>query len=27
VDDPAASNSFAEGPRLYDDLGAYERQP
>jgi parallel beta-helix repeat protein len=27
VDDPAASNAFAEGPRRYDDLGAYERQP
>ncbi|MDX3005124.1 right-handed parallel beta-helix repeat-containing protein [Kribbella solani] len=27
VDDPAVSNAFAEGPRLYDDLGAYEYQP
>jgi parallel beta-helix repeat protein len=27
VDDPAISNSQAEGPRLYDDLGAYEYQP
>ncbi|MDX6241923.1 MAG: hypothetical protein QOG10_6750, partial [Kribbellaceae bacterium] len=27
VDDPAASNAQAEGPRRYDDLGAYERQP
>ena len=27
VDDPASSNSFAEGPRRYDDLGAYEYQP
>jgi hypothetical protein len=27
VDDPAADNSQAEGPRRYDDLGAYERQP
>jgi len=27
VDDPATSNAFAEGPRRYDDLGAYEFQP
>ncbi|WP_331529226.1 PKD domain-containing protein [Nocardioides sp.] len=27
VDDPDADNSNAEGPRLYDDLGAYEYQP
>ena len=27
VDDPATSNAFAEGPRRYDDLGAYEYQP
>ncbi|HZX04999.1 right-handed parallel beta-helix repeat-containing protein, partial [Kribbella sp.] len=27
VDDPATPNTFAEGPRLYDDLGAYEYQP
>ena len=27
VDDPAASNAFASGPRAYDDLGAYEFQP
>ncbi|HEY3003487.1 MAG TPA: right-handed parallel beta-helix repeat-containing protein [Kribbellaceae bacterium] len=27
VDDPATDNSFAEGPRRYDDLGAYEYQP
>jgi hypothetical protein len=27
VDDPATSNAFAEGPRTYDDLGAYEYQP
>jgi parallel beta-helix repeat protein len=27
VDDPNASNAFAEGPRRYDDLGAYEFQP
>ncbi|HEY4569455.1 MAG TPA: right-handed parallel beta-helix repeat-containing protein [Kribbella sp.] len=27
VDDPATSNAFAEGPRPYDDLGAYEYQP
>jgi PKD repeat protein len=26
VDDPATPNSQAEGPRLYDDLGAYEFQ-
>ena len=27
VDDPATPNTKAEGPRLYDDLGAYEFQP
>ncbi|MBP2355556.1 parallel beta-helix repeat protein [Kribbella aluminosa] len=27
VDDPATPNTFAEGPRPYDDLGAYEYQP
>ncbi|HEY3557746.1 MAG TPA: right-handed parallel beta-helix repeat-containing protein [Kribbella sp.] len=27
VDDPATGNAFAEGPRRYDDLGAYEHQP
>jgi parallel beta-helix repeat protein len=27
VRDPSADNSHAEGPRLYDDLGAYEFQP
>ncbi|HET8593793.1 MAG TPA: right-handed parallel beta-helix repeat-containing protein [Intrasporangium sp.] len=27
VDDPNVANTFAEGPRLYDDLGAYEFQP
>ncbi len=27
VDDPATANTFASGPRLYDDLGAYEFQP
>ena len=27
VDDPSMPNSGAEGPRLYDDLGAYEFQP
>jgi parallel beta-helix repeat protein len=27
VDDPAIANTFAEGPRRYDDLGAYEYQP
>jgi parallel beta-helix repeat protein len=27
VRDPSADNSFAAGPRLYDDLGAYEFQP
>ncbi|HET6739950.1 MAG TPA: right-handed parallel beta-helix repeat-containing protein [Kribbella sp.] len=27
VDDPAAADTFAEGPRRYDDLGAYEYQP
>ncbi|GAA1563931.1 right-handed parallel beta-helix repeat-containing protein [Kribbella karoonensis] len=27
VDDPAATDTFAEGPRRYDDLGAYEFQP
>ncbi|TDW95452.1 parallel beta-helix repeat protein [Kribbella pratensis] len=27
ADDPATSNAFAEGPRQYDDLGAYEYQP
>jgi len=27
VDDPATSNTFAEGPRRYDDLGAYEFRP
>ncbi|MGN6781702.1 MAG: PKD domain-containing protein, partial [Marmoricola sp.] len=27
VDDPATPNTAAEGPRLYDDLGAYEYQP
>jgi parallel beta-helix repeat protein len=27
VDDPATPNDNAEGPRLYDDLGAYEFQP
>jgi len=27
VDDPATANPFAEGPRRYDDLGAYEYQP
>ncbi len=26
VDDPGAPNTFAEGPRRYDDLGAYEFQ-
>ncbi len=26
VDDPATPNTQAEGPRLYDDLGAYELQ-
>jgi parallel beta-helix repeat protein len=27
ADDPATANTFAEGPRRYDDLGAYEYQP
>jgi len=27
ADDPATANTFASGPRLYDDLGAYEFQP
>jgi PKD repeat protein len=27
VDDPTIANTQAEGPRLYDDLGAYEFQP
>jgi parallel beta-helix repeat protein len=27
ADDPATANTNAEGPRLYDDLGAYEYQP
>lgn len=27
VDDPNVPNTYAEGPRLYDDLGAYEFQP
>jgi len=27
VDDPAVSNQWASGPRLYDDLGAYEFTP
>src|SRR3954452_21995950 len=27
VDDPNTDNSHASGPRLYDDLGAYEYQP
>ncbi len=27
VDDPATPDTQAEGPRLYDDLGAYEFQP
>jgi Right handed beta helix region len=27
VDAPAASNAYAQGPRRYDDLGAYEYQP
>jgi parallel beta-helix repeat protein len=27
VRDPAVDNSLASGPRLYDDLGAYEYQP
>ncbi|HWD81573.1 MAG TPA: right-handed parallel beta-helix repeat-containing protein [Kribbella sp.] len=27
VDDPATANTFAEGPRRYDDLGAYEYRP
>jgi parallel beta-helix repeat protein len=27
TDDPATPNTQAEGPRLYDDLGAYELQP
>ncbi len=27
VDDPATPNTKAEGPRLYDDLGAYEFRP
>ncbi len=27
ADDPATANSYASGPRLYDDLGAYEFQP
>ncbi|TDU84149.1 PKD repeat protein [Kribbella voronezhensis] len=27
VRDPSANNSQASGPRLYDDLGAYEYQP
>ena len=26
VDDPATANTFASGPRTYDDLGAYELQ-
>ena len=26
-DDPATPNTFARGPRAYDDLGAYEFQP
>jgi parallel beta-helix repeat protein len=26
-DDPATANTFAEGPRRYDDLGAYEFRP
>ncbi len=26
VDDPGTPNTFAEGPRLYDDIGAYEFQ-
>ncbi|MDX6324991.1 MAG: hypothetical protein QOK15_1345, partial [Nocardioidaceae bacterium] len=27
VDDPSTPNTYAEGPRSYDDLGAYELQP
>jgi parallel beta-helix repeat protein len=27
VDDPLTGNAWAEGPRAYDDLGAYEYQP
>jgi parallel beta-helix repeat protein len=27
ADDPATPNTFASGPRAYDDLGAYEFQP
>ena len=27
TDDPGTPNTFASGPRLYDDLGAYEFQP
>ncbi|MFY9913412.1 MAG: PKD domain-containing protein [Nocardioidaceae bacterium] len=27
VDDPSTPNTYATGPRLYDDLGAYEFQP
>jgi PKD repeat protein len=27
VEDPATSDTHAEGPRLFDDLGAYEFQP
>ncbi len=27
VDDPSTPNTYAQGPRLYDDLGAYEYQP
>lgn len=27
VDDPSVPNTYAQGPRLYDDLGAYEFQP
>jgi parallel beta-helix repeat protein len=27
VDDPSTANTHAEGPRRYDDLGAYEYQP
>jgi hypothetical protein len=26
-DDPATANTFAEGPRRYDDLGGYEFHP
>ncbi|MGN6130922.1 MAG: PKD domain-containing protein [Nocardioidaceae bacterium] len=27
VDDPSTPNTYAQGPRLYDDIGAYEFQP